>query len=489
MTLRATTSKSLAIEAAKLGIVSILSLVRVVVLARLLAPATFGLFAIAVALITGIQALTQVGLQKYLIQRKTVDPSILGCAWVFGALRGTAICAATLLSAPFYAKFMHAPEAALVVGIAGLASFVSGLTNPGALMAERSLDYRRIAYHEISSAILNTAVVIVFAYYMRTATALALSQVVAAMAAVILSFLIFEVRMKICFQWKIFREFAGVGWHFLIIGICSYAMIQGDNLLVGAFLGTTLLGYYVVAYKLVDLPLRMTFQITNRVGFSALSRLQESAPRMRTAFIELLDLQTAILFPLIAFVVALAEPLVIAVFGAKWAASVPVVRALGLIMLGRGISLMIVPFIMANGAYRIVSKVKVIETGTFGGGVILGCQLGGVVGAALGGGIGYAVAAALRVFYVVKIGKIPAAELGQRFGAVLLVVVVPTALAVMANASLNAHAAVRLVVSSLLFATSYGAITFFARPKFIERVRQTISAVKGRPQMATALAR
>ena len=96
---------------------------------------------------------------------------------------------------------------------------------------------------------------------------------------VLLSYALFGFGAQLKVDWTAFSELFGVGRHFLVIGICSYAMIQGDNLIVGAMLGTTMLGYYLIAYKLVDLPLRLAFQVTNRVGFKAYQVACKANPR------------------------------------------------------------------------------------------------------------------------------------------------------------------------------------------------------------------
>jgi O-antigen/teichoic acid export membrane protein len=475
MSLRGKTARGFAFESSKVAAIILLSTVKIVVLARLLRPDAFGLLGLALALLAGVEVLTQVGSDKYLIQQERVDPGLIGCAWLFGVFRAILICVATLLLGPFYAGFMHEPATFGILSIVAFVSLVRGFRSPGVILAQRDVDYLKVAAYETAAAFIEAIVVIALAYMWRDAKALAWGMMGAALADVILSYALFGFGFKFRVDWRPFRDLLGVGRHFFVIGVCSYIMINGDNLIAGALLGTTMLGYYVIAYKLVDLPLRLTFQVTNRVGFSALSRLQGHTERMGRAFLELLDLQVTFLLPLITFIVLIPGTLVRALYGPHWEQSIAVVRALGFIMIGRGLSNIVVPFLLAKGDYRFISRIKLLETITFICGAYTGCKLAGLVGLALGGGIGYLVAAGMRLWYVVKIAKIEFRLLLQTVAPVVVILVLPTILTLVLDQVLMTRAFLQLTVSAIVFFVSYAAATVFVRRDFVRQVKETIS--------------
>jgi lipopolysaccharide exporter len=458
--------------------VILLSTIKIAILARLLNPEAFGLLGLALALLGGLEVLTQIGSDKYLIQQERVDPGLIGCAWLFGVFRAILICVATLLLGPFYAGFMHEPATFGILSIVAFVSLVRGFRSPGVILAQRDVDYLKVAAYETAAAFIEAIVVIALAYMWRDAKALAWGMMGAALADVILSYALFGFGFKFRVDWRPFRDLLGVGRHFFVIGVCSYIMINGDNLIAGALLGTTMLGYYVIAYKLVDLPLRLTFQVTNRVGFSALSRLQGHTERMGRAFLELLDLQVTFLLPLITFIVLVPGTVVRALYGPHWEQSIAVVRALGFIMVGRGLSNTVVPFLLAKGDYRFISRVKLLETITFICGAYAGCKLAGLVGLALGGGIGYLVAAGIRLWYIVKIAEVDSKLLLRAVSPVVVMLGLPTALTITFEQVLTGQGFVRLTLSALVFFMSYGALTLFARRDFVRRVKETISAFR-----------
>jgi O-antigen/teichoic acid export membrane protein len=478
MSLRLKTARGFAFESGKVAAILLLSTVKIVVLARLLRPDAFGLLGLALALLGGLEVLTQIGSDKYLIQQERIEPGLIGCAWLFGVFRAILICIATLLLGPLYARFMHEPAAFGILSIVAFVSLVRGFRSPGVILAQREVDYLKVTAYETAAAFIDAIVVISLAYMWRDARALAWGMLGAALADVILSYALFGFGFKFRVDWLSFRTLLGVSRHFFIIGVCSYIMINGDNLIAGALLGTTMLGYYVIAYKLVDLPLRLTFQVTNRVGFSALSRLQGHTERMGRAFLALLDLQLTFLLPLITFIVLVPGTVVRSLYGPHWDQSIAVVRALGFIMIGRGLSNIVVPFLMAKGDYAFISRIKLLETIVFFCGAYAGCRLAGLIGLALGGGIGYLVAAAIRLWYIVKLGKIDSVLLLQAISPVVVTLMLPTVLTIAFEQVLRGGGVARLILSGLVFFVSYAALTLFARRDFVRQVKETISAFR-----------
>ena len=126
---------------------------------------------------------------------------------------------------------------------------------------------------------------------------------------------------------------------------------------------------------------------------------------MLRGFMELFNLQVSILLPLIVFILLVPDALINGLYGPHWKQSIPVVRALCLVMLGRGLTNIFVPYLMATGAYRYIANIKLWETGIFLIGVVAGARLAGLIGVAVGVGIAYAFAAGLRALYVIKVGE------------------------------------------------------------------------------------
>jgi PST family polysaccharide transporter len=104
-----------------------------------------------------------------------------------------------------------------------------------------------------------------------------------------------------------------------------------DDLLIGYFLGPTMLGFYTVAYKLLVVMTEMLSSVTNTVAFPAFSRLQNDPERMRRAFYQVIHYTGLISFPAFIGVALVAPELIVTLFGPQWTLSIAVMRVLAFI--------------------------------------------------------------------------------------------------------------------------------------------------------------
>jgi hypothetical protein len=80
--------------------------------------------------------------------------------------------------------------------------------------------------------------------------------------------------------------------------------------------------------------------------------------------------------------------------------------------------------------------------------------MAGLVGVALGAGFGYLIAAAMRIFYVVRFGGISCRELLTHITPIMYSLLLPTALVIGFEYFFSPRPALRLIIS--------GAVFFFA---------------------------
>ncbi len=112
-----------------------------------------------------------------------------------------------------------------------------------------------------------------------------------------------------------------------LFGYVSYA---GDRFIIGRFIGTTELGYYGLANRLMRYPVQTSAQTYRDVVFPSLARMQSDHKAMATTYERSVSGIAFLLFPLCATVMAVAQPLVGFALGPKWA---PTADIIGLIAL------------------------------------------------------------------------------------------------------------------------------------------------------------
>ena len=110
--------------------------------------------------------------------------------------------------------------------------------------------------------------------------------------------------------------------------VLEWAVRSLDRVFVAVLFGQAAAGFYVQAAQLVTLPLEQVNGPLRRIAVPVLGRLQDQPERFRTAFVAVLNLASATLWPAFATCVALAAPIVEFAFGPQWSGTVPLFLAM-----------------------------------------------------------------------------------------------------------------------------------------------------------------
>ena len=121
-----------------------LQIVLLVILAKLLNPADFGLMGIALLVVSGLQKFSELGLDAALIHREEADvDKYLNTAWCLQTLRGVSLAGITFLSAPYIASFFGEPRAADILQVIAIAPLLYDLRNPAVIYFQKSLEFHK----------------------------------------------------------------------------------------------------------------------------------------------------------------------------------------------------------------------------------------------------------------------------------------------------------------------------------------------------------
>src|SRR5699024_443673 len=128
---------SVKLLALPLGVTYLIKFIQTPVLAIFLSPADFGIWGLANVLIKALESLTEVGIQKLLIQRDTMKKSFVRSIWGFMILRGLFITAIALIIVPYYASFVDTAEGQFIFTLVIIVPAIQGFITPALYLAER----------------------------------------------------------------------------------------------------------------------------------------------------------------------------------------------------------------------------------------------------------------------------------------------------------------------------------------------------------------
>lgn len=339
----------------------LIGLFRLVILARLLAPADFGLFGIALLAVGTVRTFTETGFVAALIQRRDSADDYLDTAFAVQLLRGCLLALAVYFAAPAVATFFEAPESLWVLRSMSLLLVIEGLASPGLVRLNRTLAFGRIYIVDIAEAAFGLITAIVFGVLLANVWALVLSILVGQTVRTFASYWAAPHRPRPELHWEKIREMARFGRSVFGSNILVYVLVNADDALVGKLLGATQLGFYQVAYRIGNLPATDLARVISQVGFPALSQVQDDTSALRERTRWGLRVTGIVALPASAALLVLSPDLVPALLGPAWAPAVRVLQVFCVFGAIRAINATFGALLWAVGKPSHVTRVSAIQ--------------------------------------------------------------------------------------------------------------------------------
>jgi lipopolysaccharide exporter len=356
------------------------TLVLGIVLARLLAPEEFGVYAIALTVQAILVTLADLGLSVDLVRadnpaRRAPTVATLSLA------SGVALALGMTLTADAAAAAMGAPDASGVIVVLSWTLVISGAGVVPYAHLQRDFQQRKLFACSVFEFISGTAVTIGLVLFGMGPMALAIGRVVAQLVTTSSQFVFARVRPRFAFDSEIARSALAFGLPLAGANLLSWALLTLDNVAIARIAGPAALGFYVLAFNVSSWPMSAIGQAIRGVslaGFSRASRENGGDGGFATA----LSLSWAAGLCAGVLLAALAQPLVALLYGGRWSASVPVLAALGFFGALRVALDVIATYLMARGSARAVFYVQGLWFLTLIPAVVVGTHWMSIEGAA-----------------------------------------------------------------------------------------------------------
>lgn len=295
-----------------------LSLIKSIILARLLTPDHFGLMSACMVVIRAAEVFTETGLGPALIQRQARVEDAVPTAFSMQAARGVVLAAIVFALAPFVAEFYEQPRLTSLLEVLAAAMLLGGLSNLNTIALQKELRFRPLFRLQQAVAVTDLVVTVSLALLLRDVWALVLGQVVKAVVAVLLSYALLPGRPRFGWDRRIARELLAYGRFITGVTVVVYVTTEIDNVVIGKVLGMQALGIYVVAYMLANLPATHLSKVISGVMFPAYSKLQDDRSLLLRAYLETTRVVATVALPLAVGLAVLADELVTLVYGQAW---------------------------------------------------------------------------------------------------------------------------------------------------------------------------
>lgn len=305
-----------------------LSLVKSVILARLLTPDHFGLMAACMVVIRAVEVFTETGLGAALIQRKAQVEDAVPTAFSMAAARGVVLAAIVFAIAPFVSDFYEEPRLTSLLEVMSAALLISGLSNLNTISLQKDLNFRPLFRLQQAVAVTDLVATVSLAVWLRDVWALVLGQIIKSVVALLLSYVLIPGKPRFGWDGQIARELLAYGRFITGVTVVVYVTTEIDNVVIGKILGMQALGIYVVAYMLANLPATHLSKVISGVMFPAYSKMQDNPSLLLRAYLETTRVVSTVAIPLAVGLAILADELVTLVYGPAWKQAATVIPLL-----------------------------------------------------------------------------------------------------------------------------------------------------------------
>ena len=307
----------------------IVSMVSVIVLARLLAPEDFGLVASVGPLVAFIGILQNLGLQQAVIQRSVIDDHQLNQVFWIGTLAGLAAAALVVAAAPLAAAFYGDLRVRGIMTLSAFPMILGAVASVPLSLLSRNLRFGVLALNETLTALSSflgalAGALLGFGYW-----SLVFGMVLSSVVSLVTAWVAQPYRPGKPTV-RIQSDMLTFGANLTGFNLVNFLARNLDNILIARVLGLTALGYYDRAYKLLLFPLQTITWPLSRLMVPLLSRIQDDKPRLRLVFLKTNWMLGLLTMPGIAALTMTSHSVVLILFGERWMEVAPIFAWLGI---------------------------------------------------------------------------------------------------------------------------------------------------------------
>lgn len=319
---------------------------------QIVSPEELGLYAVVLLVVGFLRVFADGGFTFAVIHRQQMSPEELASVYWISVAVGSALYGATaVVGAPLVAWAYGEARLQTLVALGALSFMVVPFGLMHATLLRKQLRFGPMAQIEICAALAGPLGTLAAAWAGYTVTALIFGLLATNVVQCGLLILIGSRswRPRLYLSFGAARYFVGFGLYQVGNRFISYLSSRADQILVSAFLGPEILGFYTLAWTTVVQPVYRINPIMTRVFAPILATVQDDLARLRRGFLSLIGLTAMVNMPLVAGFAAIAPIFVPLVFGRQWAPAVPIMQLLAVVAAVRAIGNPTGALIVARG--------------------------------------------------------------------------------------------------------------------------------------------
>jgi O-antigen/teichoic acid export membrane protein len=311
------------------------SLVSGIVLAHLLSPQDYGVYAIALVALTLLQSMNELGVSLAVVRWEGDVRIFAPTVMTIAITSSTVLYGLTYVLAPFYCEAMGSPSATSVVRLLCVSVILDGIAAVPVGILNRTFMQRSRLYCDALSFGASTGLTIWLAAIGVGAASFAWGRILGNVISICCYFALCPIKIRPGWNTHQARALIRFGLPLASASLLVLAVSNIDNIIVGAVAGDTALGLYLIAFNLSSWPLTVFSEAARRVSLAGFSRLAGNIPLFARSMRMGLALLVAASMPICVALSVYAEPILVGLYGSQWAPAAAALRFLAILGLLR----------------------------------------------------------------------------------------------------------------------------------------------------------
>lgn len=313
---------------------------QMMILARLLAPADFGIMAVVVSVTAFMLVFTDLGVSTAIIHYQEITHEELSSLYWLNVLVGAILMIALIVTSPLISRLYHEPALTPFLVLISANFLFLAVGQQLRVVAEKTLRFSMLARVEILAALGGSGTAVIWAWYRPSVYALVSGVLVNGFLQAALLWLLGSDGWRPAPRLDLHgvRRFLKFGAYIVGGDFVNSLNRQADILVGGSLFPASVLGTYSLPRNLcLNLSL-VTNPIITRVGLPVMAKTQEDKAFLRSVYLKTMRMTASVNVPVYLAIAVFSRDVVRIVFGDKWLSSAPLLVFLAIWGLFRSVA-------------------------------------------------------------------------------------------------------------------------------------------------------
>lgn len=300
-----------------------LSFVAIIILARLLGPAEFGLVGMITVFIAIGTSLVDSGLSSSIIRTKNADDSDYSTVFYLNLFMSAVVYCLLFFMAPYIAAFYDQEILTNLIRLYCLSFVISAFSSVQLALLNKEMQFQKMAIFNIPGTIIGVIVGISLGYLGYGVWSIIWMYLATQFFQALTFWLFSKWKPSLTFSKFKAKYHYSFGYKLMLSGLLDTVFNNIYNVVIGKFFSVQSLGYYERAKSFNDYPVNILTGIIGKVSYPLLAQIQDEKEKVASVYKQLLQFTFFITAPLMLGMAAIGNPLFFLILGEKWIPAVP----------------------------------------------------------------------------------------------------------------------------------------------------------------------